>query len=431
MKLIGLDVGTTGICGVRLDSATGEVEIARTVNENMWLPATRPFEKIQDPKKILAVIDRLLGELMTPQVGAIGVTGQMHGIVYLNAAGEAVSPLYTWQDERGNEPFDGGESYAERLHSHAGYGNVTHFYNQQNGLVPPDAVVFCTIHDYVAMKLAGRTAPLIHASDAASFGDFEIAENRFAHPHPYLPPVTDRTTTLGRYGDIPVAVAIGDNQAGFIGTGCTADTVLFNVGTGSQISFLWESGAEPPAGIEIRPLTEGKCIAVGCSLCGGRAFALLEKFFRSVADMAGAPDGKLYDAMERIVADKEDTDLRFCTLFCGTRDEPTRRAAITALSEQNFTPADMVLACLSGITDELYDFYAGCGKQAARLVGSGNAVRKTARLRTIAEKRFGTIMQIPLYPEEAACGAALFARAAVTGEDLLKITGKAVRYHVV
>ena len=36
---------------------------------------------------------------------SIGVTGQMHGILYLNSDGQAVSNLINWQDKRGDIPI--------------------------------------------------------------------------------------------------------------------------------------------------------------------------------------------------------------------------------------------------------------------------------------------------------------------------------------
>ena len=41
-----------------------------------------------------------------PDIERIGVTGQMHGILYLDGEGNAVSPLYTWQDARGDAPCE-------------------------------------------------------------------------------------------------------------------------------------------------------------------------------------------------------------------------------------------------------------------------------------------------------------------------------------
>ena len=43
----------------------------------------------------------------------------MHGILYADENGAAVSPLYTWQDERGNLEYKDGATYAEYLNSKA------------------------------------------------------------------------------------------------------------------------------------------------------------------------------------------------------------------------------------------------------------------------------------------------------------------------
>lgn len=428
MKLIGLDIGTTSICGVRMNVENGMLEDSVTVNDNVWVKGKSAFEKMQNPDKIFSIVNDITKRLITDDVGAIGVTGQMHGILYIDKKGNAISPLYTWQDGRGNEIYKDGITYAEFLNSHTGYGNVTHFYNEQNGLVPENAVCFCTIHDYIAMKLVGHTSPLVHTSDAASFGNFDIDKNEFTVNCKLLPNFTDRTAILGEYKGIPVSVAIGDNQAGFIGSGCGEDSVLFNVGTGSQISFLSDNSTMV-SGVERRPLTDGKCLSVGSSLCGGRAFAMLQQFFNDIAKLAGADVGKMYDVMEQTAEEKGSTDLVFKTLFCGTRENPEKRAEILNLSEENFTPADFVLACLNGITDELFEYYNLCGKKATRLIGSGNAVRKTGLLRKSAEKRFGMPVQIPMFAEEAACGAALFSYAAIEEKDVLIICESVVKFN--
>lgn len=57
----------------------------------------------------------------------------MHGIVYLNAEGRSVSPLYTWQDGRGNICDDKtGKSLLKEIEEKcqykaaSGYGLITH-----------------------------------------------------------------------------------------------------------------------------------------------------------------------------------------------------------------------------------------------------------------------------------------------------------------
>ena len=71
----------------------------------------------------------------------------MHGIVYVDNDGKAVSPLYTWQDNRGNLILNNNITYAEFLTDYSGYnlstgyGLVTHFY-----ILPEGAVKLCTIN---------------------------------------------------------------------------------------------------------------------------------------------------------------------------------------------------------------------------------------------------------------------------------------------
>ena len=63
-------------------------------------------------------------------------------MLYVDANGCAVSSLTTWEDERGNQPYREGSTYAQELSARSGYematgyGLTTHFYNLQNHLVP-------------------------------------------------------------------------------------------------------------------------------------------------------------------------------------------------------------------------------------------------------------------------------------------------------
>lgn len=47
------------------------------------------------------------------------------------------------------------------------------------------------------------------------------------------------------------------------------------------------------------------------------------------------------------------------------------------------------------------------------LAGSGNGLRKNALMRRLAEEMFGMPVKVPVYEEEAACGAALHAMAGI------------------
>ena len=98
MYAIGLDIGTTSVCGILQDTQTGEIVNSRTVANDSFLTTANAWEKVQDPQRLLSLVDAILAELLdrSLEVVSIGVTGQMHGIVYLNAEGKPVSPLAIW-----------------------------------------------------------------------------------------------------------------------------------------------------------------------------------------------------------------------------------------------------------------------------------------------------------------------------------------------
>lgn len=177
MHAIGIDIGTTSICGVLIDAKDGRLLKSHTVAGDAFIRTDFAWEKLQDVDKIISVARELLYELADPDTAVIGLTGQMHGILYTDEQGQAVSPLYTWQDQRGNLPF-GDTTYAEYLGSCPGYGGVTDFYNRMNGIRPAEAVCCCTIADYLGMKLCGLSQPVIHSSNLASFGNISGMENK-------------------------------------------------------------------------------------------------------------------------------------------------------------------------------------------------------------------------------------------------------------
>lgn len=239
MKAIGLDIGTTTVCGVLVDAKTGELLDAKTLTNDSVIESVHTYERTQDADKILVKCKNILEEYLSEQedIVSIGVTGQMHGIVYVDENGVAVSPLYTWQDGRGDlvcadiqkkqpvvdsegmgnidteskvadnsemgdsENIDSGNkvadnaetgesgnvcmTYAAELskitgyHMASGFGLTTNYYNTKHGLVPEEAKSFCTIPDYVAMSLAGEKRPKMHQTMAASLGLYNMKAGDF------------------------------------------------------------------------------------------------------------------------------------------------------------------------------------------------------------------------------------------------------------
>ena len=437
---IGLDIGTTTISAVVLDTFSGSLLARRTVKSEADLSAADPREKIQDAalieKKTVALLEALL--LQFPKTGSIGITGQMHGVVYLDGQGNLCSPLYTWQDQQ-------AAPYCEELKKRTGhtvapgYGLATHYALQQNGRIPAGAAKLCTIMDYLAFALTGNLK--LHCTNAAGLGFYsgdgfdKTALQSLGIDTKILPEVTENGVILGKYRGIPVAVAIGDNQASFLGSVSMPGTMaLANFGTGSQISLMTKniSGLSGDGEVELRPYVGGAWLASGSALCGGRAYALLERFFRSFACAAGMDDREGYDVLNQLAWEGlgQDDLPAVNTTFCGTRAQPQQRGSIQNLTEENFTPAAVTAGLLLGMARELKGMFDRMPAQnVTALVASGNGVRRNTALVQALERVFGLKIKIPVHQEEAAFGAALFAAAEAENRPLEDLQRRCIHYN--
>ncbi len=423
-QAIGIDIGTTSICGVVIDTKTGELIQSITKDSEAFLDGCAPWEKIQSVDKIIAISTEILNSLISDATQVIGVTGQMHGIVYVDDKGKSLSPLYTWQDGRGNQPF-GDTTYAEFLGSSSGYGTVTDFYNRQNDLVPKNASGFCTIQDYFVMQLCGLTKPLVHITDAASFGLFDLKTKQFTYDNNM--DVVEGYRIAGTYKKIPVGVAIGDNQASVLSSLSCDTEALINVGTGSQVSVICDDLIAADQ-IEIRPFFEGKYLAVGAALCGGRAYAVLKDFYKSLLSMLTDVDDKTVYGLMAELLQKDGEPLRVDTRFAGTRADKMLRGGIYDVSVENFTPTALTKGVLEGMVKELYDMYLSMNVSISGIVGSGNGIRKNKALAEAAERMFGHSLKIPCHTEEAAFGAALYGMIASGLCKDMSEAGKLIKY---
>lgn len=431
MYSIGLDIGTTSVCGILVNLESGSVEVSRTLPNDTFIKTENTFEKLQNPTRLIEILNSVLKDLLAQgkPIASIGITGQMHGIVYLNKEGKPISELKIWQDGRGDLPYKNGLTYAEYMSQETGYplatgyGAVTYFYDTINGLVPSDTVGFCTIHDLAAMTLCGKTAPLLHPSDAASLGLFDIKKGCYDKAaieslglnFDLFPAVCSDYTLMGHFKGIPVSVAVGDNQASFLGSVKNPkESLLINVGTGSQISCL--ANAIPnDTNLDCRPLINDSYILAGSSLCGGRAYSILEQFLRGVVkDIAGVEIKSAYPSMDRLMENytPENEPLNVTTLFSGTRLSPQKRGSIENISVNNLTTVSLCDGFMQGMVSELTQMFESLKPYTfggpKYMVGSGNGIRNNAPLRKKFEAAFNVKMQIPAHKEEAAFGAALY-----------------------
>ena len=414
---LGVDVGTTSISA----AVVGEAG-ARTFSiPNGCAVNCGGNRREQDAKAICLRVRRMVDELLErfPAVCAVGFDGQMHGVVYVDENGRAVSNLMTWQDGRADEEIDGESACAlirraTGYPAYAGYGLATHLANVRANAVPDAARKLCTVADLAVMDLCENALPLIHPTNAAGLGLFDVPNARFdldacaavGIDANLLPEVAPDVVRAGQYRGVPVFCAAGDNQAAYRGV-LPDGGVLCNFGTGSQISVAVDGYKEIP-GVECRPYFDGKYLLSGSALCGGRAYALLEKFFRTFTGSENE-----YRRLDELCAEGYESGvaLDVSTLFCGTRENPGLRGSITGIDENNFTPQAMACGFMRGMVNELHGYFRAMALPAPeRVTASGNAVRKSPTLQKIISDVFGAPVFVSQTREEAACGAAALAK---------------------
>ncbi len=422
---VAIDIGTTNISAVVYDIENKSLVKSYTVAHNSYVFADNRSE--QSVAVILDTAEKLLYQILQAFSGivSIGLTGQMHGIVYIDSNGNPLSNLINWQDKRADEVLTDGKTTCERIFEitgekiATGYGLATHYYNICNGLVPQKAIGFCSIMDLFGMKICGLKSAVTHTSVAASFGLFDVQNKVFMKQklellgidESFLPAVTDKSFVIGECKAIPVSVAIGDNQAAFLGSVANnEESVLVNIGTGSQISAVSEYRAVN-AELELRPFIEGKYLMCGSALCGGAAYSTLEEFFRAYTVAAGMEEASQYAVLNKLAADayeRGDLGLDVDVSFFGKRSDSAHRGSIKRIDRLNFTPANLALGVLKGMCNELYSLYEGFDANKKHIVASGGAVRNNQLLRKLIADRFGMIVSVNEVCEEAAVGAALF-----------------------
>src|SRR5437879_1152221 len=91
--LLGLDVGTTG-CKTILVDPSGDVVASATAEYPMATP--RPLWAEQDPddwwRAARTCIREILIQIDPRRIAAVGLTGQMHGLVLLDREGAVLRP---------------------------------------------------------------------------------------------------------------------------------------------------------------------------------------------------------------------------------------------------------------------------------------------------------------------------------------------------
>src|SRR5918994_1544629 len=220
--LVGLDVGTSGVKALAI-SPDGEV-VAKA-EEEYELSIPRPGWAEQDPEDWWRAGERALGGL--PPAAAIGLSGQMHGLVALDARDRVLRPAILWNDQRTAAECAEIEQRVglDRLISLTGNRALTGFTAPKLlWLRKHEPEVYARItsillpKDYVRLRLTGERA--IDAADASGTLLFDVARRRWSDemldalelPREWLPPAYESPL-------VPGAPGAGDQAAGALGVG--------------------------------------------------------------------------------------------------------------------------------------------------------------------------------------------------------------------
>ncbi len=457
--VVGLDLGTTHLTGVLVDSARQQVvRQAQRPNDARTKPIL-PTRSEQDPSRLRASALEILSELAghrTP-VSVIALTGQMHGLLCVDAGGEPVTTFISWQDQRTRERSPGGPTSMDRLlkrlrrldpdgssdrswHENGcridhGYGAATLFWLVHQRKLPATTRRVCTLPAWIAAELSD-TAPVTDPTLAASWGIYSLPTggwnvaflDALGLDPSLMPPVRPSGEPLGGLAPVvaqqvgipagtPVLNAMGDNQAAFLASVRDASQeFLFNLGTGGQICWMVPEFAPPTQAVETRPLPGGGYLRVGASLCGGAAYAWLNHTVRDWLSEFGLTVDKqaVYERLTTLAMSASDTQgLCVRPTFLGKRGDDTVRAgSIEGITLDNLQLGALARATLVGMVDELYDLFNAHTRETesyGRLVAAGGGLQRNPLLPRLIQDRFGLPVRVLHQPAAAALGAARLA----------------------
>ncbi|MCU0515024.1 MAG: xylulokinase, partial [Anaerolineae bacterium] len=253
--LLGLDISTTGAKALIVD-ATGRVIASHTTPQPISHPY--PLWSEQHPadwwEGIVTSIRAALAAagLTGDDVTAIGLTGQMHGLVLLDAAGEVLRPAILWNDGRTAAQCDAMTQTIgfDRLLQLTGNRALTGFtapkilwVRQHEPEVYARAAHMLLPKDYIRFKLTGRY--VMDVSEAAGTSLLNVAERTWSQevlaalhiPAAWMPDLCEGpevsasisaagAAATGLKAGTPVVGGGGDQAAGAVGVGAVSPEVI-------------------------------------------------------------------------------------------------------------------------------------------------------------------------------------------------------------
>ncbi|MEA2270766.1 MAG: xylulokinase [Solirubrobacteraceae bacterium] len=235
-RLIGLDIGTTGVKGIAVDPHGAVLHVAE---RGYALATPRPGWSEQNPDDWWHAAAAVLDECDADRALGIGLSGQMHGLVCLDERDRPLRPAILWNDGR-------TQAECDEIEERVGPERLVHLTGNRAlaGFTAPKLLwlrrhepdVYAATRsillpkDYVRLRLCDE-----HATDVADASGtllFDVANRRWsdemlealAIDPAWLPRVFESPAETGEsHGGVPVAAGAGDQAAGALGVGVVAE----------------------------------------------------------------------------------------------------------------------------------------------------------------------------------------------------------------
>jgi xylulokinase len=299
--LMGVDVGTSGTRALMVDES-GKVVASATAEHPLSLPA--PGWAEQNPADwvdtAVATVRRVLAESGVPgaEVKGIGLSGQMHGSVFLDGADEVIRPALLWCDQRTGKQCEwitqkvGRETLKAELCNPVLTGftapkiiwlrdnEPANFERLRKVLLPKDYLRLIMTGEYVTEVSDASGTALLNVPERRWS---EVVIERIGLSKDLLPEVRESPAVTGRVSarfaeltglaeGTPVVGGGGDQAAGAVGNGIVeAGVISSTVGTSGVVFAHLD---EPALDEEMRTHTfchavPGKWHVMGVMLAAG------------------------------------------------------------------------------------------------------------------------------------------------------------------
>jgi len=275
---LGIDLGTSELKALLLDDAQ---RVVASVGEPLTVQRPEPLWSEQSPADWWAALDRAMqrlrerGAAPMGAVRAIGLSGQMHGAVLLDAADAVLRPAILWNDGRSGPQCAQLEAALPSLHALAGNLAMPGFtapkllwVREHEPAIFERTTRVLLPKDWLRLGLTGEAVS--EMSDASGTLWLDVGHRRWSDEllqacdlsRAQMPALVEGCAVSGRlrpslaqrWGlprDVPVAGGGGDNAASAVGIGAVRPGEGFvSLGT-SGVVFLVSDGFRPNPGAAV------------------------------------------------------------------------------------------------------------------------------------------------------------------------------------